>query len=354
MAVGEYLDVGGAQQQADRLAAALHISPTKVLISFYGFPALPAPPAGDHDGTGRLPAGISRDWAGHPVFWLGPDVRQKRPGELSQVYVIRLWLETLVRGYWDDPDAPGGWIDVLKLEGWVPGNAEYDSRVAAYANGYPHDAFLNALQLAPGQTPDLAPNWIEDQAELLYCQHEQAYLMQMALKDDQAVIGLRAAQEWIAEIDADTALLPLQSSLDYTSMGSWEGQQALRQAVASLQQLLDTWADFVLIMQWFTPDAAATLEQERLVSEATKAQRDSQMQRGMAAVLAGSDAAAGSHLIAICRQHAHDLVRLGRMAAQGVDPRPAQARAAENLAAIHRLEGRAQELAGALGVSLDG
>src|SRR4029453_8113847 len=67
---GDLLNVYEYQEIRHEFAAAAGLRPARVLMTPYGSPPLPRPPAGGADGTGRLPAGLAPEMAGHPVLWL--------------------------------------------------------------------------------------------------------------------------------------------------------------------------------------------------------------------------------------------------------------------------------------------
>jgi len=135
---------------------------------------------------------------GHPALWLSPIGRRRQPDEINQAYIVRLWLELLVRGYLEDHSDDQGWMDVLRLAGWSPGDPELDRRLLDYADGADDDDELNYLELAPGMLPELPPDWIQINSAALYYQHELAYQEVLALQHERVALGVQQAQDALA------------------------------------------------------------------------------------------------------------------------------------------------------------
>ena len=279
MTIGQMLSISEARTVNHRFCELTGLSPQRVLVSFYGYPTLPIPPAGNSDGAGRLPEGVSREWMGHPVFWLDPRTRQRLPGEHLQAYGVRLWMELLVRGYWNDPESDTGWIDVLQLAGWDRDDAQAQERLDAYAAGAEYDEYLNALQLAESPTP-LEPHWVEVRSHTLYARYEMLWLQQQALQDEQVGLSIEAARHCFQDLDPQEALVPFQEALERLQRlnPGWESWQCLQQGVNQSLDIIKLWSSYELVLALCCARSDTEHNQTRLVSEAQIAQRQAQIE----------------------------------------------------------------------------
>ncbi len=167
---GDLLNVYEYQEVRHEFAAGAGLRPDQVLMTPYGYPPLPRPPAGAADGTGRLPAELALEMAGHPVFWLDAPTRRQRDGEHDDAYAIRLFLELVDRGYLDGES--GRLRNPLVALGIdVRDQADRD-RLAAYrAGGW--DAALCRLVIAPN--PDTGPGALATEVARAHRAHAEAY-----------------------------------------------------------------------------------------------------------------------------------------------------------------------------------
>ena len=130
---GDLLNVYEFQEIRHEFAAGAGLRPDQVLMTPYGYPPLPRPPVGAPDGTGRLPAGLALEFAGHPVFWLDDATKRQRPDERDDVFAIRLFLELVDRGYLREGD---GWLrNPLVAHGFDVRNPADRDRLARYQEG---------------------------------------------------------------------------------------------------------------------------------------------------------------------------------------------------------------------------
>ena len=166
---GDLLNVYEYQEIRHEFAAAAGLRADQVLMTPYGYPPLPRPPAGGADGRGRLPAGLAPEMAGHPVFWLDGPTRRQRPGEHDDAYAIRLFLELVDRGYLD----PTGRLrNPLVAAGVDVRGPDDRARLVAYRDGG-WDAGLCALVIAPN--PATAPGTLGAEALRAQRAHAEAY-----------------------------------------------------------------------------------------------------------------------------------------------------------------------------------
>jgi hypothetical protein len=167
---GDLLNVYEYQEIRHEFAAGAGLRPDQVLMTPYGYPPLPRPPVGGADGTGRLPAELALEMAGHPVFWLDAPTRRQRDGEHDDAYAIRLFLELVDRGHLDGDSGRlrnplvGVGIDVRE-----PADR---ARLAAYRDGG-WDAGLCQLVVAPN--PDTPRGVLATEAARAHRAHAEAY-----------------------------------------------------------------------------------------------------------------------------------------------------------------------------------
>jgi hypothetical protein len=166
---GDLLNVYEYQEIRLEFAAAAGLRPDEVLMTPYGYPPLPRPPAGSADGTGRLPAGLAPEMAGHPVFWLDGPTRRQRPGEQDDAYAIRLFLELVDRGYLDASGRLRNPLVALGIDVRDPADR---TRLIAYRDGG-WDAGLCGLVVAPN--PATAPGTLGADAARAQRAHAAAY-----------------------------------------------------------------------------------------------------------------------------------------------------------------------------------
>ena len=167
---GDLLNVYEYQEIRHEFAAGAGLRPDRVLMTPYGYPPLPRPPAGGADGSGRLPAGLAPEMAGHPVLWLDGPTRRQGRGEHDDAYAIRLFLELVDRGYLD---GESGRLRNPLLELGIdvrdPGDR---ARIVAYRDGA-WDAGLCGLVVAPN--PATAPGELAAAARRAHAAHATAY-----------------------------------------------------------------------------------------------------------------------------------------------------------------------------------
>jgi hypothetical protein len=326
MSIGQYRDQEQARQDRARFASLVNLAPSRCLVSFYGFPTLPAPPLGAPDGTGRLPAHVSREWAGHPAFWLSPMARRRQPDEINQAYIIRLWVELLVRGYWDNPQEDQGWVDVLRLAGLSPGDPEGDQRLVEYAGGAQDDDDLNCLELAAGMTGELPPEWVPVNAKVLYCQHELAYQEVLALRHDQVAASLHQARSVIVRADPAgmTDGLLSAASLAGPRRPDWQVWQQAQQQAQQVRDQLDHWADQAMRLGMAACATNREHSEVRLISEARRAQRHDRFIQLMNLWRDGSEPDGPQVLAHECDQWAAEILAQGRTVLDAADTWDAQ------------------------------
>jgi hypothetical protein len=201
---GDLLNVYEYQEIRHEFAAGAGLRPDQVLMTPYGYPPLPRPPAGGADGTGRLPADLAPEMAGHPVFWLDGPTRRQRDGELDDAYAIRLFLELVDRGHLDGES--GRLRNPLVALGIdVRDDADRD-RLAAYRDGG-WDAGLCGLVVAPN--PDTPPGALAAEAARAHRAHAEAYRDLIALYRRTVANAVADARATVrsADLDADSRRL---------------------------------------------------------------------------------------------------------------------------------------------------
>lgn len=167
---GDLLNVYEYQEIRHEFAAGAGLRPDQVLMTPYGYPPLPRPPVGGADGTGRLPAELALEMAGHPVFWLDAPTRRQRDGEHDDAYAIRLFLELVDRGHLDGDS--GRLRNPLVGVGIDVRDPADRARLAAYRDGG-WDAGL--CQLVVGPSPDTPPGALATEAARAHRAHAEAY-----------------------------------------------------------------------------------------------------------------------------------------------------------------------------------
>ena len=167
---GDLLNVYEFQEIRHEFAAGAGLRPDQVLMTPYGYPPLPRPPVGAPDGTGRLPAELALEFAGHPVFWLDDATKRQRPDESDDVFAIRLFLELVDRGYLREED---GWLrNPLVAHGLDVRDPAHRDRLTRYQAGE-WDAQLCDLAIPPN--PETEPGSIAAAAAAAQAAHEVAY-----------------------------------------------------------------------------------------------------------------------------------------------------------------------------------
>jgi hypothetical protein len=167
---GDLLNVYEYQEIRHEFAAGAGLRPDQVLMTPYGYPPLPRPPVGAPDGTGRLPAELALEFAGHPVFWLDDATKRQRPDECDDAFAIRLFLELVDRGYLQEED---GWLrNPLVAHGLDIRTPADRDRLARYREGA-WDALLCDLAIPPN--PDTEPGSVAEEATRAHAEHEAAY-----------------------------------------------------------------------------------------------------------------------------------------------------------------------------------
>lgn len=118
---GSYLTPAAVRIALAAVMAETGLAERDVAMNAWGFPPLPLPPAGPR----RFPDGLTATHAGHPVFWLDDATRDRRVGEDIAVWLIRVWVDLVDRG-WIRPET-GETVCVLS----VAGLDTYDPATAA-------------------------------------------------------------------------------------------------------------------------------------------------------------------------------------------------------------------------------
>jgi hypothetical protein len=241
---------------------------------------------------------------GHPALWLSPIGRRRQPDEINQAYIVRLWLELLVRGYLEDHSDDQGWMDVLRLAGWSPGDPELDRRLLDYADGADDDDELNYLELAPGMLPELPPDWIQINSAALYYQHELAYQEVLALQHERVALGVQQAQDALARANPDALLLPLRQAAAQagTSQPSRKDWQQLQTVSETTNTAMDQLADHSLALSLLVCDTDQAYQGVRLVAEAQQAQRHAAFRQAATAWRDGNGPAELQNLLVACER----------------------------------------------------
>ena len=167
---GDLLNVYEYQEIRHEFAAGAGLRPDQVLMTPYGYPPLPRPPAGGADGSGRLPAGLAPEMAGHPVLWLDGPTRRQGRDEPDDAYAIRLFLELVDRGYLDGES--GRLRNPLLSLGIDVRDAGDRARIVAYRDGG-WDPGLCGLVVAPN--PATAAGTLAAAAGRARDAHAEAY-----------------------------------------------------------------------------------------------------------------------------------------------------------------------------------
>jgi hypothetical protein len=193
---GDLLNVYDYQEIRHEFAAGAGLRPDQVLMTPYGYPPLPRPPVGAPDGTGRLPANLALEFAGHPVFWLDDATKRQRPDEPDDAFAIRLFLELVDRGYLREDD---GWLrNPLVAHGLdVRKQADRD-RLVRYQGGE-WDAVLCDVAIPPN--PETEPGSIARRAEQVHEEHAAAYEELIAVYRDVVRAALADARDTLREAD---------------------------------------------------------------------------------------------------------------------------------------------------------
>lgn len=117
-----------------------------IAFPFASLPPVPKPGRHRADGRGRLPPTVTRQGAGHPVWWLDAHTAWQDPEEDDLAYGVRLALELASREVTLPDDGP---VDLLTTRlGWPVDDGETAARVSRYAHGG-WDPDLCRLELAP-------------------------------------------------------------------------------------------------------------------------------------------------------------------------------------------------------------
>jgi hypothetical protein len=167
---GDMLNLFEYQTIRFEFAAAAGLRPAQVLMTPYGYPPMPRPPAPQPDGTGKLPDNLALEFTGHPVYWLDPATRQQSRDETDDELAIRLYLELVDREYLNPADGAlrnplaGAGLDIRD-----PGDR---ARLARYAAGC-WDPLL--CDLAIGPNPATPPGAVAAEAARLHALHAAAY-----------------------------------------------------------------------------------------------------------------------------------------------------------------------------------
>ena len=193
---GDLLNVYEYQEIRHEFAAGAGLRPDQVLMTPYGYPPLPRPPVGGADGTGRLPAELALEMAGHPVFWLDAATRRQRDGEHDDAYAIRLFLELVDRGHLDgDSGRLRNPLVGLGIDVRDPADR---ARLAAYRDGG-WDAGLCRLVVAPD--PDTPPGALATEAARAHRAHAEAYQELITLYRRTVATAVADARATLREAD---------------------------------------------------------------------------------------------------------------------------------------------------------
>jgi hypothetical protein len=167
---GDMLNVYEFQEIRHEFAAAAGLRPDQVLMTPYGYPPLPRPPAEAPDGTGKLPGELALEFAGHPVFWLDRATKRQRPDEPDDAFAIRLFLELVDRGYVNAED--GRLRNPLVANGFDVRRSDDRARLARYQAGA-WDPVLCGVAIPPN--PATPPGAIAREAAHVHHVHADAY-----------------------------------------------------------------------------------------------------------------------------------------------------------------------------------
>jgi hypothetical protein len=193
---GDLLNVYEFQEVRHEFAAGAGLRPDQVLMTPYGYPPLPRPPVGAPDGTGRLPAGLALEFAGHPVFWLDDATKRQRPDECDDAFAIRLFLELVDRGYLREED---GWLrNPLVAHGLDVRDPVHRDRLSRYQEGE-WDALLCDLAIPPN--PDTEPGAIAAAAAEAHSEHEAAYAELISVYRELVRAALADARDTVRAAD---------------------------------------------------------------------------------------------------------------------------------------------------------
>ena len=316
-------DIRGIQQAADiasRTGTAWGVGPRGVYVSLFGFPTLPKVPPGDFSGAGRIPRHMNIDSAGHPAIWLDPDNRRPLLGEDEQTYIIRIFLELQLRGYWIDGQLVGPTgeefvpVDVLKLANLDVDDFDTRMRLEAYRDGYPDDEELNCLTLAKGSMDDVEPGWLVEESTKLYAKFMLMWQDNAMARDMELAQSVIKAEEELRS--ADLTSLLYQSATVYREMVEGKmaenkraAYHALATAVIQAGQSYDRLYDDLTLLECTSiPLSVQSTTQIRTLAEADKVRRSAEIENIVRAIT-GFSTEAPVHFMQVAKQWFDDIVR---------------------------------------------
>lgn len=92
------------------------LRPDQVAGNSWGFPPVPIPEPRVANGITRLaPTNVNNVYLGHPIYWLDPELSERRANETLEEWSIRMYLTLAQAGYWTKS---GGWVDFLAIRGF--------------------------------------------------------------------------------------------------------------------------------------------------------------------------------------------------------------------------------------------
>lgn len=104
------------------------LNSTQFAINSWGYPFIPIPEVKKAFNNVRLaPKNVSNGFLGHPIYWIDPELTERRDNESSQEWCIRMFYLIDALGYWDEH---ARWVDFLETRGFQ----FTEARVQTYHN----------------------------------------------------------------------------------------------------------------------------------------------------------------------------------------------------------------------------
>lgn len=92
------------------------LNPTQVAVNTWGYPYIPIPEVKKAYGNVRLaPKNVTPAFLGHPIYWIEPELTERREKESRQEWCIRMFYLIDAFGYWDEYLR---WINFLEIVGF--------------------------------------------------------------------------------------------------------------------------------------------------------------------------------------------------------------------------------------------
>jgi len=283
MPPGTMRDWAEIKHDTEQAVARTGLPPEGLLISRFGYPALLRPIPGNPDGSGRLPRGLNPVFAGHPVFWMGPE-RLRQPRESDEVWHVRLWLELVSRNLIDPANgltlnvlAERLGVDVMEPDG--------RRRIVAYINGDRSDKAMNSFVLEPPPAWKLPEGGTAAAARRLVAKGEKAWAAMMAHHERTIQTEWKLAKSYLTACKPEELLKDLRLAIVEvaSTQGAINARRNLAEVASALLVKVDKLYDAAAIL-WIPVVTETGVDELEKKTKADQAKRKDQLEELVAAV----------------------------------------------------------------------